>query len=104
MDQTSPLSPLKRVCRYVTYHMLSNGFTRRPSVKNSKKATLELEGRLSKIDFSAYCSYLLIVWNSMKLYGLALILFYMIALRAAGGVERLEMAVYQAMHQAGPQK
>lgn len=40
----------------------------------------------------------------MKLYGLALILFYMIALRAAGGVERLEMAVYQAMHQAAPQK
>jgi lysocardiolipin and lysophospholipid acyltransferase len=47
--------------------------------------------------FSAYCSYLLVVSNSMRVYGLALILFYVIALRAAGGVERLEMAVFQAM-------
>jgi hypothetical protein len=33
----------------------------------------------------------------MRVYGVALILFYVIALRAAGGVERLEMAVFQAM-------
>lgn len=47
--------------------------------------------------FSFYCTYLLITCASMRIYGVALILFYIIALRAVGGVERLEMAVFQAL-------
>ena len=47
--------------------------------------------------FSIYCSYLLLTCASMRIYGIALILFYIIALRAVGGVERLEMAVFQAL-------
>ena len=33
----------------------------------------------------------------MRIYGVALIGFYIIALRAVGGVERLEMAVFEAL-------
>ena len=33
----------------------------------------------------------------MRIYGVALVLFYIIALRAVGGVERLEMAVFEAL-------
>ena len=33
----------------------------------------------------------------MRIYGVALIVFYIVALRAVGGVERLEMAVFEAL-------
>ena len=51
----------------------------------------------STIYSSFYCSYLLVVSASMRIYGVALVLFYIIALRAVGGVERLEMAVFEAL-------
>jgi len=47
--------------------------------------------------FSFYCTYLLVTCSSMRIYGVALIGFYIIALRAVGGVERLEMAVFEAL-------
>ena len=48
--------------------------------------------------FSVVCSYGLIVSQMLKWYGLGSIFFYIFALRANGGVEKLEMAVFQALH------
>jgi len=48
--------------------------------------------------FSVVCSYCLIVSQMLKWYGLGSIVFYIFALRANGGVEKLEMAVFQALH------
>ena len=48
--------------------------------------------------FSVVCSYGLIVSQMLKWYGLGSIVFYIFALRANGGVEKLEMAVFQAFH------
>jgi len=48
--------------------------------------------------FIVVCSYGLIVSQMLKWYGLGSIVFYIFALRANGGVEKLEMAVFQALH------